>query len=144
MSSTGEDSKMLVLEANQGKIQRGRLEGFECTDHWNDSCCCSQLFRLHCLPLCRQVASLLGSELAGPVRQAANLQEKEGKGKLNLDNPACTSNIQIRRETKIVLKQKMKDNMNIMPDSNVWGNKQELEGAVLNKGDYDLERLTET
>lgn len=34
--------------------------------------------------------------------------------------------------------------MNIMPDSNVWGNKQQLEGAVLNKGDYDLERLTET
>lgn len=93
-----------------------------------------------------QTGCLLGSELAGPVRQAANLQEKEGKGKLslNLDNPACTSNIQIRRETKIVLKQKMKDNMNIMPDSNVQGNKQELEGGVLNKGDYDLERLTET
>lgn len=104
------------------------------------------LFGLHCLPLCRQVASLLGSEVAGPVRQAANLQEKEGKGKLslNLDNLACTSNIQIRQETKIVLKQKMKDNMNIMPDSNVWRNKQQLEGAVLNKGDYDLERLTET
>lgn len=38
----------------------------------------------------------------------------------------------------------MKDNKNIMPDANVWGNKQQLEGAVLNKGDYDLERLTET
>lgn len=38
----------------------------------------------------------------------------------------------------------MKDNKNIMPDANVWRNKQQLEGAVLNKGDYDLERLTET
>lgn len=88
----------------------------------------------------------MGSELAGPVRQAVNLREKEGKGKLslNLNNPACTSNIQIKRETKIVLKRKMKDNENKMPDANVWGNKQQLEGAVLNKGDYDLERLTET
>lgn len=98
-----------------------------------------------CLHLCRQVANLLGSELEGPVRQAVSLQEKEGKGKLslNLNNPVCTSNIQIKRETKIVLKQKMKDNTNIMPDANVWRNKQQLEGAVLNKGDYDLERLTE-
>lgn len=122
------------------------MEGFECTDHWNASCSRSQLFGLHHLHLCRQVASLLGSELAGPVRQAVNLQEKEGKGKLslNLNNPACTSNIQIKRETKIVLKRKMKDNENKMPDANVWGNKQQLEGAVLNKGDYDLERLTET
>lgn len=142
----GEESKMHMLEANQGKIRWGRLEGFECTDHWNASCRRSQLFGLHCLPLRRQDASLFGSELAGPVRQAANLQEKEGKGRLslNLNNPACTSNIQIRRETKIVLKQKMKDNKNIMPDANVWGNKQQLEGAVLNEGDYDLERLTET
>lgn len=37
----------------------------------------------------------------------------------------------------------MKDNMNIVLDSNVWGSKQQLESAVLNKGDYDLERLTE-
>lgn len=87
--------------------------------------------------ICREAASLLGSEVAGPVRQAVNLQEKEGKGKLslNLNNPACTSNIQIKQETKIVLQRKMKDNKNIMPDANVWGNKQQLEGAVLNKGD---------
>lgn len=60
-----------------------------------------------------------------------------------MNNLTCTSNIQIKQETKIVLKQKMKDNKNIMPDANVWGNKQQLEDAVLNKGDYDLERLTE-
>lgn len=66
------------------KERSNGVGGFECTDHWNASWCRSQLFGLHCLPLCRQVASLLGSELAEPVRQAANLREKEGRESFHL------------------------------------------------------------